>query len=123
MAGNVPTSCGLGSQREGVRVSGIFLAAGQATVVKAITIEEDFVIAFKQINIITVPIRYKVFNISTNAMAIAQSNNLLEALLLLTLPGVGNHFRHNLVILGLSGHTACILKRVRDLLKASWILT
>jgi hypothetical protein len=64
---------------------------------------EAFIIVSNNINIIIVPVKDKVIiNIGTNATDIAQTNNLLEVLVLLTLLGVGNHFSHDLVISALA---------------------
>ena len=106
---------GLGTQRGSVRASCVFLAA-----IKAIAVEAILIIS-NDINIIIVPVK-EIVSIGTNATAIAETNNLLKVLVLLMLPGIGNRFGRGLVISGLSGCTAYILKRVRNLLNLGCIL-
>ena len=75
-------------------MSCIFLAEGQATT----TIEEETAaveaIKIASIDINTIVINVgrgkEIINIGTNATAVAQTNNLLKVLVLLTLPGVKN---------------------------------
>jgi hypothetical protein len=82
-------------RREGVL---IFLAAGQATAIEAIAVEAIKIVSI-DINIIVVNVRdNEIINIGTNATTVAQTNNLLEVLVLLTLPGVRKCFSRDLVI-------------------------
>jgi len=70
--------------------------------IEVIAIEAIKIVSI-DINIIAINVRNKeIINIGTNATAVAQTNNLLEVLVLLTCSGIEKCFSRDLVLLGLN---------------------
>ena len=70
--------------------------------IEVIAIEAIKIVSI-DINLIAINVRDKeIINIGTNATVVAQTNNLLEVLILLMRPGIENCFSRDLVLLGLN---------------------